>query len=62
MQIDKNIEIAAANCQLCEQEMNPTGYPLNEEIVLCRGCYHHMKRLPEVVIKSVERFIIGNVV
>lgn len=62
MQIDQSIEITAAHCHLCEQKMNPTAHPFTKEIVLCRGCYHHMRGLPDVVIESVERFLIGNVV
>ena len=56
MQSNQSIEITPSQCHLCEQKMNPAAYPLTKEIVLCQGCYHHMERLPEVVIKSVERF------
>ncbi len=48
-------------CELCEQKMNPT-VNIYKNIRLCKACFHHMDKLPEVVAKSVERFLIGNVV
>ena len=62
MQSNQKIEITTSQCHLCEQKMNPTAYPFTSAIVLCRGCYHHMERPPEVVIISIERFLVGNVV
>jgi hypothetical protein len=49
-------------CELCEQKMNPTVKIYNKDTHLCKVCFHHMERLPDIVAKSVERFLIGNVV
>ncbi len=47
-------------CDLCEQKMNPTVNIYND-IRLCSECYQHIQNLPQIVAKSVERFLIGNV-
>ena len=48
-------------CELCEQKMNSAGIIYNN-IDLCKAYFHPMEKLSEVVAKSVERFLIGNVV
>ena len=53
---------ASPKCDLCEQKMNPTVKVYNNHTFLCAACFHHMKNLPEIVAKSLERFLIGNVV
>jgi hypothetical protein len=57
----KTIE-AFQKCELCEQKMNPTVKIYNKDTRLCKACFHHMEKLPDIVAKSVERFLIGNVV
>ena len=49
-------------CDLCEQKMNPTVKIYNNDTRLCKTCFDHMESLPEAIAKSVERFLIGNVV
>lgn len=49
-------------CELCEQKMNPTVKIYNNDTRLCKTCFHQMGKLPDIVAKSVERFLIGNVV
>ena len=49
-------------CDLWEQKINPTVKIYNNDTRLCKACFGHMENLPEVVAKSVERFLIGNVV
>jgi hypothetical protein len=49
-------------CELCEQTMNPTIHIYKEQTSLCRACFGHMQQLPEPLVKSVERFLMGNVV
>jgi hypothetical protein len=49
-------------CDLCEQVMNPTILIYKDQTCLCKACYDHMLRMPEPLAKSVERFLIGNVV
>ncbi len=61
MQSNQTIEMTTSQCHLCEQKMNRSAYLFTKEIVICGVCYHHLERLPEVVIRSVERFLIGNV-
>jgi hypothetical protein len=58
---EQSIE-AHQKCELCEQKMNPTVKIYNHNTRLCKACYQHMGNLPEIVAKSVERFLIGNVV
>jgi hypothetical protein len=49
-------------CELCEQAMNPTIHIYKDQICLCKTCFGHMQQMPEILEKSVERFLIGNVV
>ncbi len=53
---------ASPKCERCEQKMNPTVKIYNDNIQLCKACFDHVEILPELVAKSVERFLIGNVV
>ncbi len=62
MKSDEQPIHALQKCELCEQKMNPTVKIYNNDTRLCKACFHHMEKLPEVVAKSVERFLIGNVV
>lgn len=48
-------------CDLCEQKMNPTVRVYNNNTFLYAVCFHHMKNLPDIAAKSLERFLIGNV-
>jgi hypothetical protein len=61
-QSDKPSIDPVQRCDLCEQKINPTVKIYNNDIRLCKACFGHMENLPEVVAKSVERFLIGNVV
>jgi hypothetical protein len=61
-QSDKQSIAPFQRCELCEQKMNPTVQIYNNDTRLCKTCFDHMGSLPEVVAKSVERFLIGNVV
>ena len=49
-------------CDLCEQTMNPTAHLYKDWTCLCKACFGHMQQMPEPLAKSVERFLIGNVV
>lgn len=49
-------------CELCELKMNPTVKIYNNHTRLCTACFYQMEKLPEIVAKSVERFLLGNVV
>jgi hypothetical protein len=49
-------------CDLCEQTMNPTIHIYKDRTFLCKACFGHMQQMPEPLVKSVERFLIGNVV
>jgi NAD-dependent SIR2 family protein deacetylase len=62
MKSDEKSSDAIPKCDLCEQKMNPTVRIYNDNTRLCSACFHHMHNLPEIVAKSIERFLIGNVV
>lgn len=49
-------------CELCEKTMNPTIHIYKDQTCLCKACFNHMQQMPEILEKSVERFLIGNVV
>jgi ribosome-binding protein aMBF1 (putative translation factor) len=49
-------------CDLCQRRMNPTIHIYGEDTRLCNDCYCQLESAPEVVAKSIERFLIGNVV
>ncbi len=49
-------------CDLCEQKINPTVRIYNNDIRLCSKCFDHIEKIPEAVAKSIERFLLGNVV
>ncbi|MGD9006961.1 MAG: hypothetical protein PVG41_03515 [Desulfobacteraceae bacterium] len=49
-------------CDLCEQTMNPTVHIYKDQTCLCKACFSHMQQLPEPLVKSLERFLIGNAV
>lgn len=49
-------------CDLCEQKMNPTVNIYKAHHNLCKACFQHMQNLPEVVAKSLDRWLNGNVV
>jgi hypothetical protein len=51
---------ANERCDLCEQKMNPTIRIYNDNTRLCGPCFHHMEKMPDILAKSVERFLIGN--
>ncbi|MGD8835092.1 MAG: hypothetical protein PVI54_11840 [Desulfobacteraceae bacterium] len=53
---------AGKRCDLCELVMNPTVNIYSDDCHLCNTCFREMENMPEVVAKSVERFLIGNVV
>ena len=48
-------------CELCAKKMNPTVH-LYDDIRLCTVCFNDLQNLPEIVVGSLERFLIGNVV
>ncbi len=62
MKSDEQPIDALQKCELCEHIMNPTVKIYNNNIRLCKACFHHMGKMPEIVAKCVERFLIGNVV
>jgi formylmethanofuran dehydrogenase subunit E len=49
-------------CDLCERLMNPTVNIYKDDYRLCNACYYQMGQMPLVVVKCVERFLVGNVV
>ncbi len=62
MKSDEQTINALQKCELCEQKMNPTVKIYNNDTRLCKACFHHMEKAPDIVAKCVERFLIGNVV
>ncbi len=62
MKSDEQSNEAIPKCDLCERKMNPTIRIYNHNTRLCSACFYHIQNLPEIVAKSVERFLIGNVV
>jgi hypothetical protein len=62
MNSDEQSNEAIPKCDLCERKMNPTVKIYNDNTFLCSACFYHIKNMPEIVAKSVERFLIGNVV
>lgn len=49
-------------CELCEKKRNTETRVFSNDTHLCEVCLNHVEKLPEIVAKSVERFLIGNVV
>ena len=49
-------------CDLCEKTMNPTVKVYHDHTRLCKSCYAHMEKMPEILARCVERFLCGNVV
>lgn len=62
MQSEKHSFSANLKCDLCEQKMNPTVNIFKNDHKLCKACFIHMQNIPDVVAKSVERWLKGNVV
>ncbi len=62
MNSDEQSNEAIPKCDLCEREMNPMARIYNHHTRLCKACFSHVEKMPEIVAKSVERFLIGNVV
>ena len=62
MNPDEQSNDAIPKCDLCERKTNPTERVYNNYTSLCSECFSHMQNLPEIVAKSLERFLIGNVV
>lgn len=58
----RGMKLLVEKCGLCEQKMNPTVKIYNSDTRLCRTCFDRMEKMPEVVAKCVERFLVGNVV
>ena len=49
-------------CDLCQRRMNPTIHIYRDDTRLCNDGFCQLESAPEVVAKSIERFLIGNVV
>lgn len=49
-------------CEFCERKMNPTVRIYKEHNRLCSICFANVENMPEIVLKSVERVLVGNVV
>jgi hypothetical protein len=62
MQSDQKTIETLQNCDLCERRMNPTINIYRDDTRLCNDCFCRLERAPELVAKSMERFLIGNVV
>jgi hypothetical protein len=62
MNSDYQSSEAIPECDLCERKMNPTVRIYNDIICLCSPCFHHIQNLPKNAAKSIERFLVGNVV
>lgn len=62
MHSDDQLSETVPKCDLCERKMNPTVRIYNDNTRLCSACFHHVEKLPDIVARSVERFLIGNVV
>lgn len=62
MNPDEHLRPVAPRCDLCERRMNPTVRIYNDNIHLCTACFEHVRNLPEILAKSIERFLMGNVV
>jgi hypothetical protein len=61
MKADELSRDVIPNCNLCDEKMNLTLDSRND-IYLCSECFQHTQDSPQIVAKSVERFLIGNVV
>ncbi len=61
MDSNEQLRETLQKCDLCEQKINPAVKICNN-ICLCPACFHHIQKMPEIVAKNVERFLIGNVV
>lgn len=62
MQSDQKTIRTLLNCNLCERGMNPTINIYNDDTRLCNDCFYQLERAPEMVAKSIEWFLVGNVV
>ena len=62
MKSDEQSNQAIPKGDLCERKMDPTERIYNHNMHLCSVCFQHIQNMPEIVAKSVERFLIGNVV
>jgi hypothetical protein len=62
MQSDQKTIGTLKSCDLCDQKMNPTIHIYGDDTRLCNDCFYRLERAPEMVAKSMERFLIGNVV
>ena len=61
MESNKTNMDTAKKCDMCDQKMNPTVNAYKEDTRLCAACFGHMQCVPEHLARSVERFLIGNV-
>lgn len=62
MNSDDQMKKTNARWGLCERKMNPTVRIYDDNAHLCSTCLHRLQNLPEIVAKSIERFLVGNVV
>lgn len=58
---EKSVDVGM-QCTLCEQKMNPSVRIYNDHICLCSACYGRMQNLSEPAARSIERFLMGNVI
>lgn len=58
---EKSVDVRM-QCTLCEQKMNPSVRVYNDHICLRSACYCRMQNLSETAARSIERFLMGNVV
>jgi Zn finger protein HypA/HybF involved in hydrogenase expression len=49
-------------CERCDRETKPTAIIFREQRYLCPACCEHLRKLPAIVVKYIERVLIGNVV
>lgn len=61
MNSDEQSSEAIPKCDLCERKLNSAVRNYNRTH-LCSVCFQRIQNLHEMVAKSVDRFLIGNVV
>ena len=49
-------------CDMCGEKMNPTINIYRENICMCKYCFSSVGNVDGIIGKSLERFLLGNVV
>ena len=58
----ENIRNEKFICDFCEKKLTPSRHHQAEsDLLLCRSCFVYMASLPPTAEKTVQRFLLGNV-